>query len=59
MKFDRKIITKFLIAKIAIIVFLFVLFLPIIPIETQIQCITAPCNPIIEKKSIFTILFES
>lgn len=35
---------------------LFVLLYPMTPIETQIQCFTTPCNPIVENKSIVDII---
>ena len=49
---------KLIIIKISIIIVLVVIFSPIIPTETQIQCITTPCNPIIENKSIIQVLQE-
>jgi len=45
--------------KIAIVILIALIFLPIIPVETQIQCITTPCDPIVENKSIIQILMKN
>jgi len=45
--------------KIAIFIIIALIFLPIIPVETQIQCITTPCDPVVENKSIIQILMKN
>ena len=59
MKIDKKALYKVLALKIPFIIIIFVIFFPFIPVETQIQCFAPPCDPIVENKSIFTILIES
>lgn len=48
---------KFII--ILIIVFLLILFLPIIPFKQEVACIQAPCGPNIEIDSIFHHYYSS
>lgn len=45
--------------KIAIVLLVFILFFPIIPVEVQIQCITTPCDPIMQNQSIIQILMKT
>ncbi len=58
-KGKKDFLIKALGVKIAIVVLIFILIIPFVPVETQIQCITTPCDPIVENKSIITILLEN
>lgn len=59
MKFDKNTIYKLVVVKIAVILAIIIFLVPFVPVETQIQCITIPCDPIIEFKSIIQILIKN
>jgi len=44
-------------AVIAVVVYGVIFFVPITTEETVVQCITTPCPPIIETKTLFEILY--
>jgi len=58
-KGKKDFLKKALGVKIAIVVLIFILFFPFVPVETQIQCFAPPCDPIVENKSIISILLEN
>jgi len=58
-KGKKDFLIKALGVKIAIVVLIFILIIPFVPVETQIQCFTTPCDPIVENKSIISILLEN
>jgi hypothetical protein len=41
-----------------LLIFIF-LFLPIVPVKSQIQCIRAPCNPVDTKIAVFQIFSQN
>jgi len=58
-KGKKDFLIKALGVKIAIVVLIFILIIPFVPIETQIQCFVPPCDPIVENKSIIQILLKN
>ena len=42
---------------IAVVLYAVIVFVPITTEETIVQCITTPCPPIIESKSLYDILY--
>lgn len=50
---DKKLITKIVIIKVIIVIAFVILVFEVIPVETEIVCITEPCiNPIEHKSGI-------
>jgi len=58
-KKKKDLLVRLLSVKIAIVIIIVLIFFPLIPVETQIQCFTTPCDPIIEMKSVFQILMKT
>ena len=58
-KGKKDFLIKALGVKIAIVVLIFILIIPFVPVEIQIQCFAPPCDPLVENKSIISILLEN
>ncbi len=43
---------------VAILAFKAILFLMPIPVEVQIVCVTSPCDPVIESKTLAQIIYD-
>ena len=58
-KKKKDLLARLLSVKIAIIVIVFLIFFPLVPVTIEIQCLVPPCDPITEMRSIFQILLKT